>query len=97
MSVHNVYIDDGKTETEEFTILKKCLECEIEHYHDITKAKLVSTFFHAILKPINLYLTVLLVVWNWCSYPQFFHADIHAFILWEALFCVLHQPHPQSH
>ena len=45
MSVRNVYMDDGETDTEEFTILKKCLECEIEHYHDITKAKLVSTFF----------------------------------------------------
>ena len=56
MSVRSVYMEDGETETEEFTVLKKCLECEIEHYHDITKAKLVSTFFHAILQPINLYL-----------------------------------------
>ena len=45
MSVRNVHMDDGETETKEFTILKKCLECEIVHYHDITKAKLVSTFF----------------------------------------------------
>jgi len=45
MSVRSVYKEDGETETEEFTVLKKYLECEIEHYHDITKAKLVSIFF----------------------------------------------------
>ena len=45
MSVRSVYMEDGETETEEFTVLKKCLECQIEHYHDITKANLVSTFF----------------------------------------------------
>ena len=56
MFVCSVYMEDGETETEEFTVLKKCLECEIEHHHDITKAKLVSAFFHAILQPINLYL-----------------------------------------
>ncbi|RLM80513.1 uncharacterized protein C2845_PM12G14740 [Panicum miliaceum] len=42
--VEKVYMDDGKTETEEFKILRQCLESEIEHYSDITKAKLI--FMH---------------------------------------------------
>ena len=59
MSVRSVYMEDGETETEEFTVLKKCLECEIVHYHDITKAKLVSTFFpcyFATYKPFSIIL-----------------------------------------
>ncbi|RLM65308.1 uncharacterized protein C2845_PM16G00310 [Panicum miliaceum] len=39
--VEKVYMDDGKTKTEEFRILTQCLECEIEHYSDITKGKLI--------------------------------------------------------
>ena len=59
MSARSVYMEDGETETEEFTVLKKCLECQIEHYHDITKAKLVSTFFScyfATYKPLSIIL-----------------------------------------
>ncbi|RLN19772.1 uncharacterized protein C2845_PM02G16770 [Panicum miliaceum] len=37
--VEKVYMDAGKTETEEFTILRQCLESEIEQYSNITKAK----------------------------------------------------------
>ncbi|PVH66302.1 hypothetical protein PAHAL_1G200400 [Panicum hallii] len=40
-NVEKVYMDDGKTKTEEFKILRQCLESEIEHYSDITKAKLI--------------------------------------------------------
>ncbi|RLN18077.1 uncharacterized protein C2845_PM02G18160 [Panicum miliaceum] len=42
--VEKVYMDDGETETEQFILLRQHLECEIEHYYDITKAKLI--FIH---------------------------------------------------
>ena len=44
MSIDKVYMDDGETETEDFRILRQCLESEIEHYPDITKAKLVNIY-----------------------------------------------------
>jgi hypothetical protein len=42
MSIDKVYMDDGETETKDFRILIQCLESKIEHYPDITKAKLVN-------------------------------------------------------
>jgi hypothetical protein len=35
-------MNDGKTKTEDFRILRQHLEFDIEHYSDIIKAKLVS-------------------------------------------------------
>ncbi|RLN32961.1 uncharacterized protein C2845_PM03G23240 [Panicum miliaceum] len=40
LQVEKIYMDDGETKTEEFTVLRKCLESQIEHYSEITKAKL---------------------------------------------------------
>ncbi|RLM74445.1 uncharacterized protein C2845_PM15G00890 [Panicum miliaceum] len=39
--VESIYMDDEQTETEQFNLLWRHLECEVEHYSDITKAKLI--------------------------------------------------------
>ena len=113
MSIDKVYMDDGETETEDFRTLRQCLESEIEHYPDITKAKLVNIWSFHFAPPFLVYaicelysfasvlLSTLQLVFTNLFLPFFLrwwgHEDIHACMFWEALFCLLYQPHWQSH
>jgi hypothetical protein len=101
MDVVNVFEEDNKTETREFTLLTYHLESELENYPDFDKAKLVSDFLYDLI--------------FYFSHGFFVHLLCHLYTSWfalksshkitdfysscygEALSCLLHQSYAQPH